>query len=141
MKRISLIVAGWVCVVLGATGILLPLLPTTPFLILAAACFSRSSERFYNWLLRNRWFGPLIRRWQEQRIVSRNHKYKAMGLVLLSFGATLGFFVTALYPRMFLILMAGTLLMVIYRLPEGKSDRPGLSGEQSLSEERVRAGE
>jgi hypothetical protein len=53
--------AGTMFVRLGFAGIILPLLPTPPFLLLAAACYARGSKRFYNWLLNHRWFGPYFR--------------------------------------------------------------------------------
>ncbi|MCJ7768908.1 MAG: YbaN family protein [Dehalococcoidales bacterium] len=56
-----LIVAGTLFVGLGVIGIFLPVLPATPFLLLAAACYARSSKRFYCWLLNNRWFGVHIK--------------------------------------------------------------------------------
>ncbi len=58
--RIALIVAGTLCVGVGALGIVLPVLPTTPFLLLAAACFARSSPRLHSWLLRHRRLGPYV---------------------------------------------------------------------------------
>lgn len=65
--RHLLIAAGFVCVGLGFAGIFIPLLPTTPFLLLAAACFARSSERFHHWLLTNRWVGRRISDYVEHR--------------------------------------------------------------------------
>lgn len=65
--RWLLLVAGTICLVLGAIGIVLPILPTTPFLLLSAACYLRSSERMHKWLLNNRWFGEYIKNYQAGR--------------------------------------------------------------------------
>jgi len=56
--------AGSLCVALGVIGLFLPVLPTTPFMLLAAACYARASERFYRWLLTHRVFGPTVREWR-----------------------------------------------------------------------------
>jgi len=65
--RIILFIAGSISLFFGIIGIFLPILPTTPFLLLTAACFMRSSERMYNWLLNNRWFGEYIKNYQAGR--------------------------------------------------------------------------
>ena len=65
--RILLFVVGSISLFFGIIGIFLPLLPTTPFLLLTAACYIRSSERMYNWFLNNRWFGEYIRNYQSGR--------------------------------------------------------------------------
>ena len=82
---------GFTFIALGVIGAVLPLLPTTPFILLAAACFSRSSERWHNWLLGNKFFGPCIHRWESQRCV--NCKTKIFSLVSMAImgGASLGF--------------------------------------------------
>jgi uncharacterized membrane protein YbaN (DUF454 family) len=58
--RYLLIILGTISLTLGIIGIVLPLLPTTPFLLLAVTCYARSSDKFYNWLLTNRWFGNYL---------------------------------------------------------------------------------
>ena len=63
-KRITLIILGWISIALGLIGVLLPVMPTTPFILLAAWCFARSSERFHQWLLDNRFFGQIIKDWE-----------------------------------------------------------------------------
>ena len=63
--RWLLIFAGTVSVGLGILGIFLPILPTTPFLLLATACYSRSSVKFYNWLINNKWFGNYLKNYRE----------------------------------------------------------------------------
>jgi len=76
--RWLLLTAGTVCLVLGAIGIVLPILPTTPFLLLAAACYLRSSERMHKWLLGNRWFGEYIKNYQAGRGIPLKTKLFAL---------------------------------------------------------------
>lgn len=79
--RVLLLVTGTLAVALGVIGIFLPLLPTTPFLLLAAACYARSCESCHAWLLRHRWFGGFIRNWQEKRGITRRQKTIAIALL------------------------------------------------------------
>jgi uncharacterized protein len=76
-----LLVGGTVSLVLGAVGIFLPILPTTPFLLLSAACYLRSSERMYKWLLGNRWFGEYIKNYQEGRGIPAKTKMVALAIL------------------------------------------------------------
>ncbi|MBW6493128.1 MAG: YbaN family protein [Burkholderiaceae bacterium] len=69
---------GFLFLTLALAGVFLPLLPTTPLVLVAAACFARSSPKWHQWLLSNRSFGPMIRRWEEQRCVSRRVKVVAL---------------------------------------------------------------
>ena len=80
---------GCIAVGLGSLGVVLPLLPTTPLLLLAAFCFAKSSTRLHQKLLKNRFLGPPIRRWQETRTLSRRTKAGAITLVLVSFGVSI----------------------------------------------------
>ena len=86
-------ILGFVLLALGVIGIFLPLLPTTPFLIGAAACFAKSSEKWHAWLLSNRVFGPTIIKWQERKCISRSTKFAAIGSMLVLGGFSVGFIV------------------------------------------------
>ncbi len=77
MLRKVYLAAGVVSLLLGAVGVLLPLLPTVPFMILAAYCFGRSDPRIERWLLEHRHFGPAIRQWRERGAISRKGKTAA----------------------------------------------------------------
>ncbi|GGB36304.1 hypothetical protein GCM10011380_27100 [Sphingomonas metalli] len=78
-RRLLWAAAGWACVGLAIIGALLPLMPTTIFLILAAGCFSRSSPRLERWLLAHRRFGPLILGWRRERVIPPRAKAMACG--------------------------------------------------------------
>jgi len=91
MRKLVLIFLGFLCVGLATLGVVLPGLPTTPFLLLAAACFARSSERFYGWLLGNPVFGPMIRDWRETRSMSRRSKAIALASIVVVGGASVIF--------------------------------------------------
>lgn len=84
--KIVLIILGFVSLTLGIIGIFLPLLPTTPLLLLAAWCFVRSSERLYRWLISNRYFGEYIRNFRENRAIPLHAKVVAVSMVWLTIG-------------------------------------------------------
>ena len=81
IARALLIVAGTISLVFALIGIVMPVLPTTPFLLLTVACYCRSSERLYRWLINNKWFGEYIRNYQEGNGISL--KTKVFALVVL----------------------------------------------------------
>ena len=76
--RLIWVLAGIVCAGLGALGLVLPLLPGTPFVLLAAICFARSSRRLHNWITDHQWFGPLIEDWQRNGAIARRTKVLAL---------------------------------------------------------------
>lgn len=78
MHNPLLIALGLILVGLAVLGIFLPLIPTTPLLLLALACFAKSSEKLHDWLLTHKTFGPVIRQWHETRSMSRKTKIFAM---------------------------------------------------------------
>ena len=89
MKAPVVRLLGFVFLAIAALGILLPLLPTTPFVLLAAACFAQSSERMHRWILANRTFGPLVRDWDEKRCESCRVKWVAIASMALVGGFSL----------------------------------------------------
>jgi uncharacterized membrane protein YbaN (DUF454 family) len=84
--RYGLMGVGWLSVGLGVIGIFLPIMPTTPFLLLAAVCFAHSSPRFYNWLVNHKRFGPLIKDFLEGRGMPLKAKVLAIGSLWFSSG-------------------------------------------------------
>lgn len=93
---------GWLFTGLGFAGTVVPLLPTTPFLLLAASAFSRSSPRLYAWLLGNRTFGPFIRDWRAGLGIPLRAKVSAVTLLTLSLGSSIVLFVSALWAQLLL---------------------------------------
>ena len=114
-------IAGFLLVGLATLGVFLPLLPTTPLLLLAAACFVRSSEKCHRWLLEHRLFGSILRDWQEKRCISR--KAKVVSLVsMLVFGTyAIGFAVENIYLRVAgaILLLAGLITILRLKVCEG----------------------
>lgn len=100
--RPFLLVVGTLCVVLGVVGIFLPILPTTPFLLLAAACYARSSDRFLHWLLNNRYFGDYIRNYRAGRGMPHSTKILTISALWLTLGMSAAFATTALWLRLLL---------------------------------------
>ncbi|MDO6720662.1 YbaN family protein [Psychrosphaera sp. 1_MG-2023] len=77
LSKLAYFALGWLCIILGTLGIILPLLPTTPFILVAAFAFSKSSERFHLWLLHHNVFGPLIQDWQTNGVIRLRVKWLA----------------------------------------------------------------
>jgi len=100
-----LIFCGILFVFLGILGILLPLLPTTPLLLLAAACFIRSSERLYNWLVNNRWLGSYIKNYREHKAVGKRTKILTLLLLWLALSYSAIVVVNNLYIRILLLII------------------------------------
>ena len=126
MTRTLLIAFGTLSVILGVIGIFLPLLPTTPFLLLAAACYARSSDRLYRWLLNNRWFGEYIRNYREGRGLPLRLKILTILTLWLVIGFTALYAVSALWSRIILLaIMAAvtTHLVAIKTTRRGQNSR------------------
>lgn len=109
----------------GGLGVVLPILPTTPFVLLAAACFAKSSDGFYNAMLSHRIAGPIIADWREHRAMKRKTKRWAAGTMVLSFGASI-LILSSLWHRVMLLVMAAILGFFIWRVPVRPDDPVGV---------------
>ena len=121
MIRAVLIVLGTLCVVLGVIGMFVPVLPTTPFLLLAAVCYARSSKRFYRWLTTNRWCGKYIRNYREGRGIPPRQKVLAIVLLWLTIGSTAWLAVSQWWARSILLAIAAGVTIHLVKI---KTYRP-----------------
>ncbi|MGE8499255.1 MAG: YbaN family protein [Pseudomonas sp.] len=119
--RYALLAVGWLSVALGVIGIFVPILPTTPFLLLAAACFMRSSERFYHWLVDHPHLGPWIRDYLEGNGIPLKGKVYALGLMWLSIGFSC-YLVPLFWARLFMLTSA--VLVSLYILKQKTLPNP-----------------
>jgi uncharacterized membrane protein YbaN (DUF454 family) len=117
LLRLVLICCGWLSVAAGVVGIFLPLVPTVPFLLLAAACFARSSERFHRWLLEHAFLGPPIRDYLVYGGIPRRVRRIALSMVWVSFPASAFFFAQAMWLKIALLIIATGITLYLVRLP------------------------
>ncbi|QYJ80620.1 YbaN family protein [Shewanella acanthi] len=117
LKRGFFLLLGCLALALGLLGIVLPLLPTVPFILLAAFCFARSSERLHHWLMNHPWFSDALLQWQEKRAMRPTLKKKAMWLTGLSFCISIAI-VPIVWVKFLLLLMALGLLWYLKSIPE-----------------------
>lgn len=115
--RWILFCCGWFCIMAGVIGIFLPLVPTVPFLLLAAACFARSSERFHSWLIQHNHLGPLIRDFLGGDGIPLRAKKIAIGMVWVSFPVSAFIFVQLAWVKVVLMLIAAAVTLYLIRLP------------------------
>lgn len=118
LQKYLLVILGWLFTILGIIGALLPVLPTTPFLIVALALFSKSSPRFHQMLLNNIWFGPILRQWEDKKTLSRQTKYKAYLLIILTFSISVAIVNNNIQFQLLLVVIAIALLFFIWRIKE-----------------------
>lgn len=118
MIRTLWTLAGLICVALGFVGLFLPFLPTVPFLLAAAFCFSRSSQRLHDWLLDHPNLGPPVRDWNERGAISRRSKWFSTASVAaaLVMSVALGFSWRVIAPQA--VGLVGVLVFIWTR-PEG----------------------
>ncbi len=116
LARALYISAGFLALFLGLLGAILPVLPTTPFILLAAACFARGSEHFHRKLIENRITGPIIVEWCRYRSIPYAVKRWVYLLMTLSFGSSI-LIVPELWQKIMLIVIGSILAFYIWRIP------------------------
>lgn len=82
--KICYFILAWIFFALGAIGVILPVLPTTPFMILALWAFAKSSKRFHTWLYQHRLFGPPLQKWEEHRVIPLSAKILSISMMTMS---------------------------------------------------------
>lgn len=114
--RVLLVVIGTIALGVGVAGILVPVLPTTPFVLLAAACYARASTRLYGWLLGQPALGPIITEWRRSRALPPGVRRRALALVTLTFGVSI-ILVDGALVRAGLAVVGVVLMTFLYRIP------------------------
>ncbi|WP_164670901.1 YbaN family protein [Virgibacillus doumboii] len=102
ITKVLLIIAGSISLGLGILGILLPLIPTTPLLLLAAACYVRSSDRLYDWLITNKYFGSYIVNYRQGKGIPLKAKVMGVTLIWISIGYTIVFVIPLVMVKVLL---------------------------------------
>lgn len=120
-RKILYLVAGFALIALATLGIFLPLLPTTPLLLLAAWCFANSSEKCHQWLLNHKIFGGIIRNWQENRCMPLKAKMVSVTMIIL-FGGFAIYRLENIYIRVIGGLFCLIGLLSVLRIPICKKD-------------------
>jgi len=121
--RIAFVALGCLCVALGVAGAFLPLLPTTPFMLLAAACFARASTRFYNWLLNTRTFGPSILEWRLHRSIPYRVKLFAIAMMAVTLSVSVVWVIEGPWLRALCAALGVLLAVWMYRIPSRDGPR------------------
>ena len=118
MKKTLLLLVGWLALVLGLIGAILPGLPTTPFVLLAAACFANASPRLHRRLLEHRWLGPMVRDWEKHHSLPLRVKCFAIGSMLVMVGISVWQFSN--HPWLQAITLISGILgaLVVWRIPQ-----------------------
>ena len=118
IKRTIFLVSGSIFFIIGLVGVLVPILPTTPFMILAAACFAESSLRFHKILLNNRWFGDDLRHWECNKTMKRTTKKRATWIIVMTFTLSISILWGNIIWQFILLCTAILLLFFLWRIAE-----------------------
>ena len=117
MMRGAYIIIGTIALVIGAIGLFLPVVPTTPLVLLAAACYYRGSDRLHTWILSSKWFGETIKNYQAGRGLTRDTKLRAISMMWVMILISAWFFVSSLFVRVAMICVSIGVTVYLVRLP------------------------
>ena len=123
MLKYLFITFGTIFLGVGIIGVFVPILPTTPFLLLSAACYVRSSNRLYTWLINHKLFGKFVRDFRESRSISLRNKIISLLSMTLMITLSVFLFVEVLYLKLILIILGVIGFIVILSIPTLKSDK------------------
>lgn len=139
IKKVLLVACGTLSVALGVLGMFFPVLPTTPFLLLAAFCYARSSERFYHWLTTNRLFGEYIKNYWAGKGIPLKQKIIALTFLWLTMGYAVLFVVPLWWVKLLLLGIAAGVTTHLVRLKTYKPETQHSSAlvERNLPEESI----
>lgn len=114
MLRLLILTIGILSFTLGVIGIFLPILPTTPFILLAAACFARSSERFHQWILNHKYFGNTLKNWEGNKTITK--RAKIISLTFLNISIAFSLYILAPNKYLMIFLLVTDIIMTLYLL-------------------------
>lgn len=121
MKKIILLTFGHFFLVLGILGAFLPVLPTTPFLLLAAYFYSKSSDKIHNWLMNHKYLGPSLKDWHERGVIGLKAKWIATVMIILIMAFRIPTLNIAMAIKAFAIAVLTGVLVFIWSRPSGAS--------------------
>ncbi|MGJ4787192.1 DUF454 domain-containing protein [Leptospira koniambonensis] len=119
--RYLLIIIGTISLILGIIGIFTPVLPTTPFLLLTAACYARASQKFYNWLMNNKYFGSFIRDWRIHKAIPLKAKIISVSTIVITMTIS-AIFAPIIYVRIGMAVIGICVIFYILRFPTKKEE-------------------
>jgi uncharacterized membrane protein YbaN (DUF454 family) len=135
--RALLLIVGTASLILGVIGIVLPILPTTPFLLVTAACYARASTRLYEWLIGQRSLGPIISEWRRSRSLPPGVKTRALVAVAITFTLSV-IVVDATVARVVLVATGVILATFLYRIPTAPAEAMSVTMGQTPPREELR---
>lgn len=117
LKKILLMIIGTISLAIGIVGIILPVLPTTPFLLLSLYCYLKSSKRLYNFILSNKYLAPYVKDYISGKGIPLGAKKKAIFLIWLTMSLSIIFIVDKLFLRVILVIIACLVSAYIWTRP------------------------